>query len=132
MKQKSGLISTVVLGVFLCIALFFAYMLLSLNLKEGLTTYAASLGETNTEGMGEMMLVIVALGGLGALALILISYAFAVIPTLISGICLIFSINNRKRDSAAIRGINLFYDIAFSLILLFGIIKIFLFSTGIG
>lgn len=132
MKQRSGLISTVVLGVFLCIALFFAYMLLSLNLKEGLATYAASLGETNTEGMGEMMLVIVALGGLGALALILIAYAFAVIPMLISGICLIFSIGNRKRESSAVRGINLFYDVAFFAILLFGIVKIFLFSTGLG
>ncbi len=132
MNQRSGIVSTVVLGVFLLIALFFARMLLTMNLREGLTEYIASLGETNAEGMGEMMLVMIAVGGLGALALILIAYAFAIIPSLISGICLIFSIGNRKRKNAVIRGVNLFYDIAFISILFLGILKIIFFSLGIG
>lgn len=131
-NNHRGLPSTIVLGVLLTIALCFAIPLCSMNLKEALKEYALSLQETELENMGEMVLVFSLAAGIGALAIALVSYVFAIVPSVIAGISLIFSLRNRKCENATIRTFNLIYDFVFSAILLLGISKIILFVSGIG
>ena len=133
-KKIKGLVSTIILGVCLLIALFLADLLFSVNLSEGWEDYGQSLQgmSGNFESAGEIGLVLVLVAAMGALAIVIISYLIALLTFLSSSIPLIFSIKNYKAENKAIKIINIVYSILFSAISLFAQIKIVTFLLGIG
>ena len=133
-KKIKGLVSTIILGVCLLIALFLADLLFSVNLSEGWEDYGQSLQgmSGNFESAGEIGLVLVLVAAMGALAIVIISYLIALLTFLSSSIPLIFSIKNYRLENKAIKIINIVYSILFSAISLFAQIKIVTFVLGIG
>ena len=133
-KKPKGLVSTIILGVCLLIALFLADLLFSVNLSEGWEDYGQSLQgmSGNFESAGEIGLVLVLVAAMGALAIVIISYLIALLTFLSSSIPLIFSIKNYKAENKAIKIINIVYSVLFSAISLFAQIKIVTFLLGIG
>lgn len=131
MKQpKSILLSTILLGVMLFVALILGKMLFSANLHAALDEYYRSAQNESLEDAGEMGIVMVLIGGIGALALTLMHYAVAIVAIIISIIALIRSMRNQKRKRGIFRFINRLYSIGFVAVLVFSIVKIVLFSTG--
>ena len=133
-KKIKGLVSTIILGVCLLLALFLADLLFSVNLSEGWEDYGQSLQQMSGdfENAGEIGLVLVLVAAMGAIAIAIISYLIALLTFLSSSIPLIFSIKNYKAENKAIKIINIVYSILFSAISLFAQIKIVTFLLGIG
>ena len=133
-KKIKGLVSTIILGVCLLIALFLADLLFSVNLSEGWEDYGQSLQgmSGNFESAGEIGLVLVLVAAMGALAIAIISYLIALLTFLSSSIPLIFSIKNYRLENKPIKIINIVYSVLFSAISLFAQIKIVTFVLGIG
>ena len=133
-KKIKGLVSTIILGVCLLIALFLADLLFSVNLSEGWEDYGQSLQgmSGNFENAGEIGLVLVLVAAMGALAIAIISYLIALLTLLSSSIPLIFSIKNYRLENKPIKIINIVYSVLFSAISLFAQIKIVTFVLGIG
>ena len=133
-KKIKGLVSTIILGVCLLIALFLADLLFSVNLSEGWEDYGQSLQgmSGNFESAGEIGLVLVLVAAMGALAIAIISYLIALLTFLSSSIPLIFSIKNYRLENKPIKIINILYSVLFSAISLFAQIKIVTFVLGIG
>ena len=133
-KKLKGLTSTIVLGILLIVALFFAKLLFSVNLSEGWGDYGQSLQgmSSDFENAGEIGLVLVLVAAMGALAIAIISYLIAFLTFLSSSIPLIFSIKNYRLENKLLKVVNVVYSALFSAISLFAQIKVILFFTGIG
>ena len=127
--KKSGITSTVVLGIFLVICVFFIIRLVPVNLAEQLKTYSEQSAESgpDTEEMGEMIIVYSLVLGIGALSIIIGAHFIAAVPLVISAICLPFALNNRRSDSKAIKVINIGYAVVFSAVVVTSVVKIILF-----
>ena len=133
-KKVKGLVSTIILGVCLLLALFFASRLLSVNLQEALEqmSQSASNSAGNFENAGEMGLVYLLTAGIGVLAATLAAYIIAFMTLVSCAVPLIFSINNIKSDVRAIKITNIIYTVLFSSRVLLSLIKTILFFLGIG
>ena len=132
-RKIKGLVSTVILTVCLLIAIFLFCSLLSINLSEGLENYGQSLGEgVEGEEAGEMGMVLVLVASIGALAIVLVSYFISGATLLFSAIPLIFSIKNIKAENKAIKIINIIYTVLFSTLAAFSLVKIVVFTLGLG
>ena len=132
-RKIKGLVSTVILTVCLLIAIFLFFSLLSINLSEGLENYGQSLGEgVEGEEAGEMGMVLVLVASIGALAIVLVSYFISGATLIFSAIPLIFSIKNIKAENKAIRIINIIYTVLFSTLAAFSLVKIVVFTLGLG
>ena len=132
-RKIKGLVSTVILTVCLLIAIFLFCSLLSINLSEGLENYGQSLGEgIEGEEVGEMGMVLVLVASIGALAIVLVSYFISGATLLFSAIPLIFSIKNIKAENKAIKIINIIYTVLFSILAAFSLVKIVVFTLGLG
>ena len=132
-RKIKGLVSTVILTVCLLIAIFLFCSLLSINLSEGLENYGQSLGEgVEGEEVGEMGMVLVLVASIGALAIVLVSYFISGATLLFSAIPLIFSIKNIKAENKAIKIINIIYTVLFSTLATFSLVKIVVFTLGLG
>lgn len=133
-KKIIGLPATIVAGIFLSIALLFAIIALTMNLKVAFEQYSASVQETVNEsedpsGAGVAM----AFASIfGAMAILIIHYFVIVIPFIITLIMLIPVIKTlKKADLKAIRIINFVY---LGLIIAIGslcILKFILYVTGV-
>ena len=132
-RKIKGLVSTVILTVCLLIAIFLFCSLLSINLSEGLENYGQSLGEgVEGEEVGEMGMVLVLVASIGARAIVLVSYFISGATLLFSAIPLIFSIKNIKAENKAIKIINIIYTVLFSTLATFSLVKIVVFTLGLG
>lgn len=122
--------STIVIGIFLLISILFVIWLIPFNLKERYSAYVESV-QNSPKVEGEMILVLNLVAGIGALALLFAAYVPALLSLINSAVSLIFSIKNRKSSIKCIRIINYIYDVLLIGIIIFAIIKIILFWTGI-
>ena len=122
--------STIVIGIFLLISILFVIWLIPFNLKERYSAYVESV-QNSPKVDGEMILVLNLVAAIGALALLFAAYVPALLSLINSSVSLIFSIKNRKSSLKCIRIINYIYDVLLIGIIIFAIIKIILFRTGI-
>lgn len=122
--------STVVIGIFLAISIYFVIILFTFNLKESLQRLSDSATDRADGQVGAVVAVGFAAGLAGA-ALIIMAYLFAIIPLINSLITIIFSIKNRKSCLKPVRIINYVYDGLLGFIIIFTIVKMILFATGV-
>ncbi len=133
-KKVKGLVSTIILGVCLLLALFFASRLLSVNLQEALEQMSQSAENSagNFENAGEMELVYLLAASIGVLAATIAAYIIAIMTLISCAIPLIFSIRNIKVENKAIKIINIVYTVLFSSGVLLSLTKMLLFYLGVG
>lgn len=125
--KKKRIVSTIILSVILTILLIFVIPNLTLNLHKSFENIKsdASLGE-----YGPMAILVVAVGAIGmifAIAIFCILFAAAAIT---SGVCLIFTVRNRKSCLKPIRIINYVLDGGFAFVIIASVTKIILFLCG--
>ena len=128
--KNKRITSTIVIGIFLLISILFVIWLIPFNLKERYSAYVESV-QNSPKVDGEMILVLNLVAAIGALALLFAAYVPALLSLINSSVSLIFSIKNRKSSLKCIRIINYIYDVLLIGIIIFAIIKIILFRTGI-
>mgnify|MGYP003304239518 CR=1 FL=1 len=133
-KKIKGLVSTIILGVCLLIALFFASRLLSVDLQEALEqmSQSASNSAGSLENAGEMELVYLLAASIGVLAVTIAAYIIAIMTLISCSVPLIFSIRNIKVENKAIKIINIVYTVLFSSGVLLSLTKMLLFYLGVG
>ena len=122
--------STVVIGIFLAISIFCVILLFRINLKESLEQLNKSVNE-QAEGNEAAILPIAFVAGLAGAGMVIVAYGSAIIPLINSSITIIFSIKNRKSSSKPVKIINYVYDGLLGFIIIFTIIKMILFATGV-
>lgn len=123
--------TTIIIGVFLVISTLFVIWLIPFNLKEQLSAFAESSNSNTPENAGELILIYNGIAAIGGLAIMIAAYIPAMIVLLNSCVSLIFSIKNRKSILKHIRIINYIYDVILISFVIFSVIKIVLFRTGI-
>ena len=130
MENKKRIVSTVIIGIFLAISIYFVVILFTFNLKENLQRLSDSATE-RADGQPGAVVAVGFAAGLAGATLIIMAYLFAIAPLINSSICIIFSIKNRKSCLKPVRIINYVYDGLLGFIIIFTIIKIILFATGV-
>ena len=123
--------STIIIGIFIVISSILVAWLVPFNLKEHLARLAESSSSNVPENAGEMIIIYNGVAAIGGLAIIIAAYVPAFIILINSFISLIFSIKNRKSTSNTIRIVNYAYDAILVVFIVFSIVKIVLFRTGI-
>ena len=123
--------STIIIGIFIVISAILIAWLVPFNLKEHLAGLAESSNGNVPENAGEMIIIYNGVAAIGGLAIIIAAYVPAFIILINSFISLIFSIKNRKSISKTIRIVNYVYDAILVVFIVFSIVKIVLFRTGI-
>ncbi len=125
--KKKRIVSTVILSIILTILLIFVLPNLTLNLHESFENMKS---DTSIEEYGPMAVLVVAIAAIGmvfAIAIYCILFAAAAIA---SGVCLIFTIRNRKSCLKPIRIINYVLDGGFAFVIVASVTKIILFLCG--
>ncbi len=128
MSKKS---STIIIGIFIVISAILVVWLIPFNLNEHLARLAENSNSNIPENAGEMIIIYNGVAAIGGLAILIAAYVPAFIILINSSISLIFSIKNKKSTSKTIRITNYVYDVILVIFILFGIVKIVLFKTGI-
>lgn len=123
--------STIIIGIFIVISAILIAWLVPFNLKEHLAGLAESSNGNVPENAGEMIIIYNVVAAIGGLAILIAAYVPAFIILINSFISLIFSIKNRKSISKTIRIVNYVYDAILVVFIVFSIVKIVLFRTGI-
>ena len=123
--------STIIIGIFIVISSILVAWLVPFNLKEHLARLAENSSSNVPENAGEMIIIYNGVAAIGGLAIIIAAYVPAFIILINSFISLIFSIKNRKSTSKTIRIVNYAYDVILVVFIVFSIVKIVLFRTGI-
>ena len=123
--------STIIIGIFIIISSILVAWLVPFNLKEHLARLAESSSSSVPENAGEMIIIYNGVAAIGGLAIIIAAYVPAFIIFINSFISLIFLIKNRKSTSKTIRIVNYAYDAILVVFIVFSIVKIVLFRTGI-
>ena len=123
--------STIIIGIFIIISSILVAWLVPFNLKEHLARLAESSSSNVPENAGEMIIIYNGVAAIGGLAIIIAAYVPAFIIFINSFISLIFLIKNRKSTSKTIRIVNYAYDAILVVFIVFSIVKIVLFRTGI-
>ena len=123
--------STIIIGIFIVISAILIAWLVPFNLKEHLAGLAESSNGNVPENAGEMIIIYNVVAAIGGLAILIAAYVPAFIILINSFISLIFSIKNRKSISKTIRIVNYAYDAILVVFIVFSIVKIVLFRTGI-
>ena len=123
--------STIIIGIFIVISSILVAWLVPFNLKEHLARLAESSSSNVPENAGEMIIIYNGVAAIGWLAILIAAYVPAFIILINSFISLIFSIKNRKSISKTIRIVNYAYDAILVVFIVFSIIKLILFRTGI-
>ena len=123
--------STIIIGIFIVISSILVAWLVPFNLKEHLARLAESSSSSVPENAGEMIIIYNGVAAIGGLAIIIAAYVPAFIIFINSFISLIFLIKNRKSTSKTIRIVNYAYDAILVVFIVFSIVKIVLFRTGI-
>ena len=128
MSKKS---STIIIGIFIVISAILVVWLIPFNLNEHLAWLAENSNSNIPENAGEMIFIYNGVAAIGGLAILIAAYVPAFIILINSFISLIFSIKNRKSISKTIRIVNYAYDAILVVFIVFSIVKIVLFRTGI-
>lgn len=123
--------STIIIGIFLLFSILYVIILIPFNLKEAYSSYLESV-QNNNDVEGEMIIMVHVVASIVGLAIIIRAYLPAFLALINSSISLIFSIKNRKSSLKSIRIVNYCYDVILGAIVIFAIVKIILFATGIG
>ena len=123
--------STIIIGIFIVISSILVAWLVPFNLKEHLARLAENSSSNVPENAGEMIIIYNGVAAIGWLAILIAAYVPAFIILINSFISLIFSIKNRKSISKTIRIVNYAYDAILVVFIVFSIVKIVLFRTGI-
>lgn len=123
--------STIIIGIFIVISSILVAWLVPFNLKEHLDRLAENSSSNVPENAGEMIIIYNGVAATGGLAILIAAYVPAFIILINSFISLIFSIKNRKSISKTIRIVNYAYDAILVVFIVFSIIKLILFRTGI-
>ena len=123
--------STIIIGIFIVISAILIAWIVPFNLKEHLAGLAESSNGNVPENAGEMIIIYNVVAAIGGLAILIAAYVPAFIILINSFISLIFSIKNRKSTSKTIRIVNYAYDAILVVFIVFSIVKIVLFRTGI-
>ena len=123
--------STIIIGIFILISSIFVAWLVPFNLKEHLVRFAENSSSNVPENAGEMIIIYNGVAAFGGLAILIAAYVPAFIILINSFISLIFTIKNRKSISKTIRIVNYAYDAILVVFIVFSIVKIVLFRTGI-
>ena len=125
--KKKRIVSTVILSVILTILLLFVIPNLTLNLHAAFENIQS---DVSVEKYGPMAMLVVAIGALGMLFAIAVYCILFAIAANAAGVCLIFSIKNRKSSLLPVRIINYVLDGGFTFVILASITKIILFFCG--
>ena len=123
--------STIIIGIFIVISSILVAWLVPFNLKEHLDRLAENSSSNVPENAGEMIIIYNGVAAIGGLAILIAGYVPAFIILINSFISLIFSIKNRKSILKTIRIVNYAYDAILVVFIVFSIIKLILFRTGI-
>ena len=127
--------STIVLGVFLVIALLITiFQLIPFNLKKEITNYFESMQSSNInqEQVGELIIILSLVSGIGLLALYLYAFGLVVLTLVISLIVLFVARDNLRVTEGVIKKINLSYVIISGLIIAACLVKNLLFILKVG
>ena len=134
-KKINGLTSTIVVGIFIAIALYFAVLSLTMNLQAAIQEYFASASEASSEveSQGEMIIVYSLIAGIGVLAILIVHYFVVLAPFIISLSC-VYSVtkNIRFSDNKVIRIINFVYLGLLGVIVTICTVKFILYVACIG
>ena len=134
-KKINGLASTIVVGIFIVIALYFAILSLTMNLQVAIQEYFASASEASSEeaNQGEMIIVYSLIAGIGVLAILIVHYFVIIAPFIISLSC-VYSVtkNIRFSDNKVIRIINFVYLGLLGVIVTICTVKFILYVACIG
>ena len=134
-KKINGLTSTIVVGIFIAIALYFAILSLTMNLQAAIQEYFASASEASSEetNQGEMIIVYSLIAGIGVLAILIVHYFVIIAPFIISASC-VYSVtkNIRFSDNKVIRIINFVYLGLLGVIVTICTVKFILYVACIG
>lgn len=125
--KKKRIVSTVILSITLSILLIFVLNNLTLDLHKAFENMQS---DASIEEYGEMSMLVVAIGGLGMIVASIVFLTLFINATISAGICLIFSIRNRKSCLKPIRIINYVLDGGFVFVIGASVIKIILFFCG--
>ena len=134
-KKINGLTSTIVVGIFIAIALYFAILSLTMNLQVAIQEYFASASESSSEeaNQGEMIIVYSLIAGIGVLAILIVHYFVVLAPFIISLSCVYSVIKNvRFSDNKVIRIINIVYLGLLGAIVTICTVKFILYVSCIG
>ena len=133
-KKINGLTSTIVVGIFIAIALYFAILSLTMNLQVAIQEYFASASESSSEAesQGEMIIVYTLIASVGVLAILIIHYFVIIAPFIISISC-VYSVtkNVRFSNNKVIRIINFVYLGLLCVIVTICTVKFILYIAGI-
>ena len=133
-KKINRLIATIVVGIFIAIAVFLTILSLTMNLKETTDAYYASTQEyySKQENQGEMIIITGLVAGVGLLAILLFYYGIIIIPHLISISCIIPIIRTLNTPiDKPIRIINFVYIGLLAFVIVTTIVKFILYWIGI-
>ncbi len=125
--KKKRITSTIILSIILIILLLFVLPNLTLNLHEAFENMKS---DTSIEEYGPMAILVVAIGALGMLFAIAIYCMLFAAAATAAGVCLIFTIRNRKSCLKPIRIINYVLDGGFAFVIVASVTKIILFLCG--
>lgn len=134
-KKINGLTSTIVVGIFIAIALYFAILSLTMNLQVAIQEYFASASEASSEetNQGEMIIVYTLFASIGVLAILIIHYFVVLAPFIISASCVYSVIKNvRFSNNKVIRIINFVYLGLLGVIVTICTVKFILYVACIG
>ena len=134
-KKINGLTSTIVVGIFIAIALYFAVLSLTMNLQAAIQEYFASASEASSEveSQGEMIIVYTLFASIGVLAILIVHYFVILAPFVISVSCVYSVIKNvRFSDNRVIRIINFVYLGLLGVIVTICTVKFILYVACIG
>ena len=127
--QKKRIVSTVIIGIFLLICIFFMTVLIPMNLSEAIREYSEQSSESipESEEVGEMIIMVSLVYAIGALGILIAAHIMALIPLITSSICLSVALKNRTSYLRPVRVINVGYAIVFSAIIITSVVKIIIF-----
>lgn len=125
--KKKRIVSTVILSITLSILLIFVLNNLTLDLHKAFENMQS---DALIEEYGDMSMLVVVIGGLGIIVASVVFLTLFTNATISAGICLIFSIRNRKSCLKSIRIINYVLDGGFAFVIAASITKIILFFCG--
>lgn len=134
-KKRSSKTSLIVSGIFLLIALLIViFQLIPFNMQNAINDYMEAMqnSDINSNELGELIIMVTLIGGIGLLALMCYGYFLIIISFVPSLIILLKSVENVHDENKVHRVINWIYVGISGGIILTCIIKLVLFICKLG
>ncbi len=126
--KKKRITSTIILSIILSILLVVVLSFLPLNFHQ--SHEDLQFPDASFEKYGEMSMILILVIAMMFIGMTVLFFAIFINAAIAAGICLIFSIKNRKSTLKAIRIINYVLDGGFAFVIVASVIKIILFFCG--